>query len=1120
MKKRLLLLLALFPLLLTGAVTDYAYRIPINIANSGEALTDKPICLVTNPADLIAGMYMESDANDIAGANAGGGELPTTAQDLLITDACWWLVIDGIANGQTKTFYVHTGFPAGTRAQGVPLTEASDTITITDAASLDVTGEFTLGANDVTFFAIPNAETALLRKPGAYELGVRNSNEIYARVVDAGTTATTVGTPTGAAEGASGANLIEAGCSAGSQQDCISTNDGDTSYVYSNTSSGYLDSYYTLTATGIPTGSILTGVTGTAKGRCVSENTSFPVKVGVRIGASESEQTITFSTTNYVTRTTASIGAPGGGSWEDILPSQLQAGQIKLSINTTGSCPTGGESRVTWVYLTVTYYPVTEVTYSPIAIDTEYDIAAAVTGGTIELQLDGAAVDIASTNLLTRTTAADITVGGAGPLGATVGGTEVATDAIGGMFGVLPTYQIAEECLSSDATSHTFTLSGYTIPSWAVHLVIGVNARTDRAAVGDNASIRFNADTGANYNGEILTASGASATAARSDGSTSFVNNVRTTAAGAPSGAFGNGSVLVPEFGNTSRQKVILTANGNGEDYVQAAVGRWASVAAITSVTILPNTGPNFVTNSCFTLAVVDERYNIHAETLAGSGTFDVTGIPAFTGQLVALAMLRSDSVANVDNPEVILNGDTTSTNYARQVLSGTNGSATATASADNQGDRLPAANATTNAYGVLVNSISQFAEATNDPHMLILSGVHESTGPTGVVSVLSMRRNNVAAINQYGLKVATGPNYVTGSSLWLYMVPQVLIQRVTVGAGGAATISFASIPQDREALTLHVYGRGDTAATTTGVNVQVNADNTAANYDLQLLDGDTSTVTASQSAASQQLMEIPAASAAANVFGGGTALFPQYVDTDHHKLIQVIEGSADDRVGIRSMRWESTAAITDLLLTPAAGNFAQYTVAELWGMAPPATSTYAVQLGYEPEHITEIQRGTAGNGWTYTGTVDDLTANNNDGAYNYVRTYMEDLVVTALPLEVKAAIPAVLTSPKLPDALGTLPDLTDQAPVVSFPGKTNIDVAIANAGFVAVPIWFGLFATIGIAVGLFVAVASKSQAIGIVVMGAVPALGGPLGLYEYWIAIMSIGIAIATAGSIALLRR
>ncbi|MEE8308523.1 MAG: hypothetical protein V3R81_14740, partial [Gammaproteobacteria bacterium] len=761
-------------------------------------------------------------------------------------------------------------------------------------------------------------------------------------MIDSVTTATGAGTPTAGGEGATGVNLAGSGCVGGAQESCVNTNDGDTSYVYSNTASGFVNSYFTLTSTGLPDGAVISSVTGTARGRCVGVGGSFNVKVGVRIGADESEQTIAFNATTYATTTTAAITAPGGGSWEDITVAGLEGGQIKLAIDNTASCAVGTDNRVTWVYLTITYYNAVTATFSPIAVDTEYDIAMQVLPGTLVVSVDGVEGTTQVTSFLGRTTSNDLLIGGG--FTGNVERQYIATINAGGMFGGLPTYELAEYCLDADATTVTLTLSAYTIPTWARHLIVAFDAKTDLAGVNDSMWLTFNNDGSAIYNTQKLYGAGAGTVGARTDSQTTLdVGYV--AGAGATAGVRGAGIVLVPEYANTARQKTFLAETGNGEGIINLATGRAAMTAAITSLEFSSAWGTNITDGSCFTVGVIDERYSVYANTLTAAATLSTTGLGAYTGQLTGIGLLRSDTAGVRTTFNVELNGDTTSGNYNGQIIRGEATSVSASAVNNFAGD-ITATAAPATEFSPYFMSVSQFGTGSNDPHLLGFSGLHESTTPVARVDLVSTRWNNTAAITQVTWDPAG--DFEIGSSMWLYTSPQTLIERVTVGAGGVASISFDSIPSNREALSLNLYARGDTAATTTGVNVQLNGDTTAANYNMQLIDGDGSTITASQSSASQQLMEIPAASAGANIFGGGIASFNQYAGTTYQKSSLIIEGAAEDRVGARSMRWEDTSAINSIVLTPAAGNFDNLTVAELWGLDPQAPINYVVDFTYE----------------------------------------------------------------------------------------------------------------------------------------------------------------------------
>jgi hypothetical protein len=1005
------------------SVTDFNYCTDISVLNeTGATIADSPVRAGINTLNYVNAGFLNATATDMELYNlAGSAIIDMTAQDVLINGSSDWIHVNSVADGGSVTDTLCSGSTIfTTRDNGLGLYGSTENVTVTDASTLDVTGDFTLEVEDVVFYNIASAESPLIRKEGAYELGVRSTNTVYARLVDAATTVTAAGTPTALGEGATAVNLIETGCDAGSQQDCVDTNDGDTSYVYSNTASGFLDSYYTLSS-GLPTGAVISSVTGTARGRCVSGAASFDVKVGVRIGGAEAEQTISFITTGFVTTTTANIAAPGGGSWEDITPASLDGGEIKLSIDNNGSCPTGAESRVTWVYLTITYYNAVEATYSPVAVDTEYDLKAQFTGGQITLVIDGIQQTPVSTAFFVRSNTKDLVMG-SGFTGYTQH-QDVQTSAVGGMLGMLPAYEIVEECITSGTeASHTFTLTDYTIPQWAVHLIVQVIARTDRASTGDNAALRFNGDSGSNYNEQVLVGTGAATAAARSDSQTQLPNSIRVAAAGDAAGVFTGGALLIPEYANVARHKLTIGTNGDADDYVQVVTGRWASTAAIISVTVLPGTGPNFVANSCFTLAVVDERYSIHAETLALDGIFDVTGIPAFTGQLAAIGVFKSDQAGAQDDLRIVLNGDTTTWNYTRQRLYGQDAATAALSNGESVIGRQMGSTAPANEYAAFYGSISQFAEGTNNPSYVGVSGLHESGTPVGRVELTTGRRNNVAAINRVGFIPSGGTNEEAGSSLWLYMVPQVLIERVTVDASPDASITFSAIPQDRGTLTLNVYGRSDRASGSDPLTLEYNGDTTAANYSYQRLGGSSTAVFASTSAASPDIGLLAAASTGANIFTGLNIRIPNYTDTAMQQTAIMTGDFAGAQAELFSARWGNTAPVTSIKIAPSVGNFVQYTVAELWGFAPPTTPTYAVDFPYEADEIAQTQEGASGNGWTWLGTVADQSGNANDGAYTFIRD-MTNITVTVGPAVAAAALTTITAAEVSPSLVSGDPD-------------------------------------------------------------------------------------------------
>lgn len=165
------------------------------------------------------------------------------------------------------------------------------------------------------------------------------------------------------------------------------------------------------------------------------------------------------------------------------------------------------------------------------------------------------------------------------------------------------------------------------------------------------------------------------------------------------------------------------------------------------------------------------------------------------------------------------------------------------------------------------------------------------------------------------------------------------LIERVVVGVGGVASVSFSSIPNTYEDLRLVIMGSTSAAVTENSINLRFNADS-GANYDYQQVfavaaveDGfgavaqtsipvaSLSGTTSPANAASQAVVDI--LSYARTVFQKNTfARYGTQRATTNTQNIIMTAGW-----------WRSTVAITQITLTPASGNFVEGTVVSLYGL-------------------------------------------------------------------------------------------------------------------------------------------------------------------------------------------
>ncbi len=159
------------------------------------------------------------------------------------------------------------------------------------------------------------------------------------------------------------------------------------------------------------------------------------------------------------------------------------------------------------------------------------------------------------------------------------------------------------------------------------------------------------------------------------------------------------------------------------------------------------------------------------------------------------------------------------------------------------------------------------------------------------------------------------------------------LLQRTTVGAGGAAAITFSSIPQTYQHLQLRIMGK--LSSNQQGVWVRFN-DDAAANYSCHFLYG-----TGASAIAASRLSD-----------GGIDSILPwnntdwfsgiidivDYTNTSKHKVTRSLSGSdanGGGLVALTSGSWRNTSSVTKIHLSDqlTGGTFQQHSVASLYGV-------------------------------------------------------------------------------------------------------------------------------------------------------------------------------------------
>ena len=165
------------------------------------------------------------------------------------------------------------------------------------------------------------------------------------------------------------------------------------------------------------------------------------------------------------------------------------------------------------------------------------------------------------------------------------------------------------------------------------------------------------------------------------------------------------------------------------------------------------------------------------------------------------------------------------------------------------------------------------------------------------------------------------------------------LISSQTLG-GTTASVTFSSIPSTYNDLKLVVSARGDNASTLVGLNIKLNGD-TATNYSDTVLYG---AVTSSGSVRQTSVTvdggaSIDGASATASTFGAMELYFPNYNSTGSKPFfdIDITENNAvtasAGTIQAISHLYRGASGISSITLTPASGNFVQYSDFYLYGI-------------------------------------------------------------------------------------------------------------------------------------------------------------------------------------------
>jgi hypothetical protein len=169
-------------------------------------------------------------------------------------------------------------------------------------------------------------------------------------------------------------------------------------------------------------------------------------------------------------------------------------------------------------------------------------------------------------------------------------------------------------------------------------------------------------------------------------------------------------------------------------------------------------------------------------------------------------------------------------------------------------------------------------------------------------------------------------------------------IATVTVGSGGASSISFSSIPSTYKHLQIRLMSRdaanGGTTAYSATATVRFNGDS-GSNYSAHWISASGSGTPGAAGFSSitsiyQAGQGGPYNDQVANVFGAAIIDILDYADTNKYKTTRALNGQDMNGYGsiiFNSGSWRSTSAINAISLFNDGGNWAQYSSAALYGI-------------------------------------------------------------------------------------------------------------------------------------------------------------------------------------------
>jgi hypothetical protein len=162
-------------------------------------------------------------------------------------------------------------------------------------------------------------------------------------------------------------------------------------------------------------------------------------------------------------------------------------------------------------------------------------------------------------------------------------------------------------------------------------------------------------------------------------------------------------------------------------------------------------------------------------------------------------------------------------------------------------------------------------------------------------------------------------------------------IATVTVGAGGASSIDFTSIPATYNDLIVYLSSRQSPSSNqdTTWLN---SINGSTSGFTDRVLRGDGASLSSFVPSESPLYIgQSPCATATASTFANHLIYFPNYISSNNKAIMvdSVQENNSTTAyAGLTAGLWANTAVISSLSFTPNTGTFVQYTTATLFGLS------------------------------------------------------------------------------------------------------------------------------------------------------------------------------------------